>query len=120
MRRLQQFMRPHQSLLDQLTARPAAESVYRTLLDRPVRQTGKPILQRTGMLTWLATRPPLGHYRVETSPDGGSILYRFTPAIRALIRRPTGALAVPLAKGHRSGKEAPTQSRGLLGFEVAR
>lgn len=44
-----------------------------------------------------------GHYSADTGPDGGSILIRFMPlpAPRPLIRRPTGALDVPLANGPR-------------------
>ena len=45
------------------------------------------------------TTMPSAAYRIEAGSDGGALLYRFLPlpAKRPLIRRPTGALAVPLA-----------------------
>ena len=56
-----------------------------------LRQTGKPVCQRSGNLTWLTTMP-LDTYRVQTGGRRQQNLFRFQP----LIMRPRGALGVGL------------------------
>jgi hypothetical protein len=59
-----------------------------TCWHRQLRQSGKPVCQRSGDMTWLTTMP-LASYHVDDAPDGGSVLYRFliqTPACGAAGR----------------------------------
>jgi len=51
------------------------------LVDPQLRQTGKPICQRSGNMMWL-TPMPLGDYAIDGSPGGGSTPNRFQPVIR--------------------------------------